>query len=424
MQAKPKWLEDIQNNSWNPELLISGGILFSLFQIPDFLHHWGILLLQKSGYFESLVIARILTIAVNGLIVGFTLHLIIRGFWVSAVCLSYVFPKGIRREKLENYEPIFKKKLQQIPDTVDFVILLETISSLIFALSFLFVLVLLSLFTTLMILVPHSSLAEQIGAGMFFVLRIGSGIVLFLAFLYLVDFVTLGRLKKIKGFDKFYYPIYTFFSWLSLAPIYRSAYYTLVTNIKTWKLIVVILIYAVLALVYTASKHPENEDFIYYKKYLASHVAYAVHQPNYYENLRPKTQLIRGASIQSDMISGKLLRIFVVHHKIFERITEINCGEINLQKTHQTEISACLDCLSKLYKIKIDARKINGLKWRIHEHPMTKEIGLITAIPIEQLTLGEHQIHIQINCSESQKKVLTRYGLKDENFVQIPFWKE
>lgn len=93
MQNKPQWLEDIQNNSWNPELLISGGILFSLIQIPEFLHQSGILLLQKSGYFESLVITRILMVVINGLIVGFTLHLIIGGFWVSAVCLSYVFPQ-------------------------------------------------------------------------------------------------------------------------------------------------------------------------------------------------------------------------------------------------------------------------------------------------------------------------------------------
>lgn len=101
---------------------------------------------------------------------------------------------------------------------------------------------------------------------------------------YAIDFLTLGKLKKLKRFSKIYFPIYVFFSWLSLAPIYRSAYYTLVTNIKSWKLLLGIVIYATLAVVYTLDSHPENN----YKQYLKNHTIHAIHRPAYYDNLRGK----------------------------------------------------------------------------------------------------------------------------------------
>ena len=96
---KPKWLENIQYNSWEPELFISGGAIFTLLQIPTFLRNYSEILLQETGFYESLIIAKLLIVAVNGLIAGFTFHLILRGFWIGMVCLSYVFPKGIQKEK-------------------------------------------------------------------------------------------------------------------------------------------------------------------------------------------------------------------------------------------------------------------------------------------------------------------------------------
>jgi len=424
MNQKPKWLENIQNNSWEPELFISGGIVFSLLQIPDLLYIWGILLLQQSGYFESLIIARILTIAVNGLIVGFILHLIIRGFWVASVCLSYVFPKGIQQEKLEDYQPVFQNKLKKIANTVDFVVLLETLSSLVFALSFLFVLVLLGIFVTLLILIPHSSLVEQIGATPFLILRIGSIISLGIALLYVLDFLTLGKLKKIKWFARFYLPIYTVFSWLSLSPIYRSAYYTLVTNIKSWKLSVVILIYAAVALIFTATTHPENEDFINYKKYLRNNTVTCIHSPNHYDNLRSKKELIGSASIQSEFVSGKFLRVFVVHHKIFERIKDLNCGKIDLDNMTQKQGKQQLQCLSQVYRLEIDKKPQDSVQWRFHQHPKTKEIGLLTVIPIHKIAVGEHLLQVKLTSPPSKLKRLQRYGLMNETFAEITFWKE
>jgi hypothetical protein len=36
----PKWLKKLQENSWELELLISGGAIFSLFQLTDVFLNW------------------------------------------------------------------------------------------------------------------------------------------------------------------------------------------------------------------------------------------------------------------------------------------------------------------------------------------------------------------------------------------------
>lgn len=121
------------------------------------------------------------------------------------------------------------------------------------------------------------------------------------------------------------------------------------------------------------------------------------------------------------MIRGELVRLFVVHHKVFERLADINCGEIDLDNANRTAINEYLNCLSKLYEIEVDNQQITGLKWQIYEHPTTQEIGLITGIPLKNLPIGEHQIQVKIKLVQTKRHLLNRYGLEDDTFVNIPF---
>ncbi len=53
----PKWLRNIQENSWELELLISGGAIFSLLQIDDFYIQWVAkvaIMANFSGFFSWL----------------------------------------------------------------------------------------------------------------------------------------------------------------------------------------------------------------------------------------------------------------------------------------------------------------------------------------------------------------------------------
>src|SRR5436190_17320790 len=97
----PKWLKRIQENSWEAEILISGGAIFSLFQLGDFAGQYVLHIKeirQTAGLNET---AMFLFMGINGITIGFITHLILRAFWVGLVCLNFAYPAGINFSKLK-----------------------------------------------------------------------------------------------------------------------------------------------------------------------------------------------------------------------------------------------------------------------------------------------------------------------------------
>jgi len=60
-------------------------------------------------------------------------------------------------------------------------------------------------------------------------------LLMIIALVFIIDFVTLGWLKRIPYFSKVYYPVYRVMSWLTLSPLYRRIYYGLISNLPKWK---------------------------------------------------------------------------------------------------------------------------------------------------------------------------------------------
>lgn len=98
-------LEKLQVNSWEPELLISGGAIFTLFQVSDI---W-ITYLENVAIITHFQFREIYTLlgvfSLETLKWGFVLHLILRTFWLSMVCINYVYPEGIKEERIKWKKP-------------------------------------------------------------------------------------------------------------------------------------------------------------------------------------------------------------------------------------------------------------------------------------------------------------------------------
>lgn len=414
----PDWLEDIQNRSWEPELFISGGAIFFLLQVTDYLSRQGFILLQKTGYYEPVLISNFVIAALNALIFGFAIHLISRGFWVAAITLSYVFPDGISAEKT-NYQPIFKEQVEKVQNTHDWVIRMETISSLLFTLSFFFATIILGVLITLLILVPHQGLAENIGNTNFFILKIIANTIIALGLIYMIDFFSLGWVKKQKSIAKIYYPIYVLFSILTLAPLYRTTYYTLVSNIKSWILIVIVIAYVGMAAVFTIWSRAGSLGVLLDKsKYIRLATPKNTFDVRYYENMRKKENLIEHASIQSDIIQENFLRLFIVHQRAVEKLMSKNCWDTN------AEADKTIDCYKNFYKILVDDSLQANVRWQQFTHPDTDEEGIIALIPIADLSKSEHTLKIVVNVnSVNDLKNLKTFGIEGATYAQIYFWK-
>ncbi|MFZ9700606.1 MAG: hypothetical protein ACO3AF_05935, partial [Flavobacteriales bacterium] len=72
----PEWLQKLQENSWELELLISGGAIFSLFQLTDVFLEW----INALGTINRVPGTFLMTIVgvaiVKTLTFGFSVHLI------------------------------------------------------------------------------------------------------------------------------------------------------------------------------------------------------------------------------------------------------------------------------------------------------------------------------------------------------------
>jgi len=148
-----KWLDILQQESWQLELIISGVAIFGLFQTFEPIINLTSSVAAKSmddtslSAISSVGFAAII-ICLLSLTICLIIHVILRGLWIGAVGLRY-FSGDIDYDVL-NYTDTFKNYLKKRIGSFDkYIAKLEDYCSLIFALSFLLVFFFLSFFITI-----------------------------------------------------------------------------------------------------------------------------------------------------------------------------------------------------------------------------------------------------------------------------------
>ena len=239
----PKWLEDLQQKSWEPEILLSGIVLYGMFKVPElldgFLSYFKLNIQGNSQDIDNLV--ALSKMGIYWLISGLIMHLICRGIWIGMVGLSYAFPEGIRMDKV-HYQNPFKEKVSKIAPYEQIVIRLEKISSALFSLSFMLFMSLVGgyLYFLIVLILPFTFCwlvldIDFVGIE-YQIFEVWVFIVLGIGILGLIDFVSLGFFRKFQRVAKLYWPLHQLISALTLSRFYRPIYYGMVTNINKWVL--------------------------------------------------------------------------------------------------------------------------------------------------------------------------------------------
>ena len=209
----PKWLQTIQLNSWEAELLISALVLYALFQVPDYLDEFSHRNFNRGS--ELIRLFNALEDGIKLLQFGYILHISVRGIWVASVGFSYVFPDGINNQNLK-FKGKFRKELDRNPSLVRNVLKLEELSSMIYGLSFTIFGIFIGLSTLLFFLIfvynytspysPNSITEDPTFFGIFAL------VYLFCVLLIFVDFVTSGLFRRKEWAVDWFYPVAWFFS--------------------------------------------------------------------------------------------------------------------------------------------------------------------------------------------------------------------
>ena len=416
----PKWLVRVQEQSWEPEILISGIVLLILTRMPDQIDLFVQYLKTQTTWvlwFTNLPenLSAFLKVAIYWTIFGLGAHLIMRIIWVSMVGLSYAFPEGIDRDKL-NYKGRFADMVQGLPDFPTQIQHLERICSTIYAITFLMFMLMIGVFIAIIALTSTIILwmiidSDSFMASLDVIDTYLNWAILIITVPYLIDFITLGGLKKIKWIHPIYRPIYRILGVLTLAPIYRPVYYGLVSNLKKRWLITGLIVYTgVSILLYgTVGANASNAHEMYSRMYNQSDYT------GYYEDIS-NGQISRVAHIPSEHVRGQAVRLFAIHNSGLEDSIARACEAYHQDSLRFPSPEGSwedLKCLNYFYIPVVDQDTIWEPEWWFRRDARYDQRGIFIWLDLAKYDRGKHDI-----------RLLYRFKGDLDNQAFITFWKD
>lgn len=398
----PEWLQRLQENSWELELLISGGAIFTLFQADDLLLGWRASLRIFTGlpgtdvlFFGVMLTTKILTL-------GFVLHLLSRAYWLCLVCINFVFPQGIRAEAIRWVKPFSAghesgDNLKQLIEEVD-------------------------RFCGMVIFTSIMSVMVLAGWLLLFVLGVGVGswlttamslnydfwwTVWFVGFgLYVVDLLTMGMLRRIPYLSYGLWPLFGLFDAVTLRRHYQPALFLFNTNVKKGRFLIGVSSFVVVAVLFAwgsvqkafhwPSFYDQREHrFNMSSEPYASFAFYRdAHKPdgNYRTFIDKKVQ------------EGNVMEYFLTYEKWMDEVI------------NQVEGLDPNNMLAGIMHIEIDGIPMTNLVW----HPASVGIyqkGIMCMIPIEDFGNGRHILRVT-NVAE----IAVEHEDAPRMDLEIPFW--
>ena len=422
-----QWLDILQQESWQLELIISGFAIYGLFMIIEPIEIANVEA-QYDNNMSRVFIMQGLEISWYILTINLLIHVILRGLWIGAVGLRYV-SGDIDYDEL-NYSSKFREHLTKRVGSFDnYVAKLEKYCSVIFAVTFLLLFYLLglltlaSLFTVLGISVDGERSSDLIRYWILIPLIVFLGIGSSLTF---IDFVTQGWLKKKKWTTWFYYPIYWVFKYLTLSFLYRPIVYNFLdTKFGRRLSLVLVPLYIGVAIIAGTGFSTSN----YWHKDLNSNTIIA-NKENYDDAVLKNTNYVRLASIPSKVISDKFLNVFILYGSTveddvfyFNKDLKPDIDNRGLYSTFETGrvqtknrdslLRAYMSTLQEMYRLKIDTTQYDFEF--VYSLNKREQEGFETYLDISNLNTGKHVLEVSRK-DHSNDEVYYR------RIIQIPFW--
>ena len=439
-----QWLKKLERESWQLELLVSAFTIFLLIGANKNFGEYLIDLNYKYSFESFLGLAvfflSLIYTSIQVLTAFLVIHLLLRGFWIGAIGLRSVQP-SIAYEKL-NYSEFFMEKLKKKVIGLDrLVVILDELCSVIFSLSFLIIFMILSfglyflfLGVVSVLLVSVMRLFSDEPNSIMIGILASSTITIFITGLvYLIDYFTLGFIKKVKWLNKVYYPIYKFYSAITLSFISRSIYYNLISKYSKKKIRFFYLI--LIGLVMTSAL----VNFDQYQYYPEGETDLVVER-NYYDDSRNEEEYVEKVSVESKFISGSFMSLFIRYDPRDNEKIQSNCSDfeplkkdgfnarmkfivedggffIRTERFEDEDKDRLLACLHSFYQVSINDSTYREIKYYFHQHPLKSQKGILAVISTEGFLPGENIVKIgqsYMDSSDSTQVV--------DDFATFPVW--
>jgi len=403
----PDWLKNLQENSWELELLVSGGAIFSLIQVSDlFLETIGTM--RITAHLPGIGIVMIVgMLGIKILTIGFIVHLILRAFWLGLVCINYVFPVGINADKLKHKRPFKPKHVEG--DMKEHIMRVDSLCGTIMFISIISAVAitgLLILFCIVIYLII--SFENTTGAA---TMELVATVFVVNLWLYVFDLLLMGLFRRIPLLSYVIFPFFWLFDLFSFRFFYQRSLNLFSTNVKKVRFFLGALLFAAGAFVatylsiYRAMHWPNPFDGREYKWQMAegSEINYKFYRDQMDESERAR------ASIQSKLIHSNYLDVFLLYQRVQDNL---------IADSHPAD---SMKTYSRIVGVMIDDSIYNEVTWHPTWNKELTNIGISAMIEIRHLSNGEHilKVYTKFDWKDEQEKFDRGYM---ESF--IPFWKD
>jgi hypothetical protein len=389
-----EWLEKLQQESWQLELLISGFALYGVYGSKPAIIEFGNYIDVASA---DGIVATLAGFAVTILKAGWALffinllvHIILRGLWIGAIGLRYV-SREIDYDALNYSEWMTNYLRRKVGSYDDYIERLEKLCSVLFAYTFLLFFLVVSTMVFVGTLglfgfVANKLVEESIlGQGVFSLFMMGY---LLCALVVFFDFITLGLIRRIKDptFAKGYGFLYRFFSYITLSFLYRALLYNFLDDKYTRRLFLLGIPYVFTVLIISPSLYTNGNSVIPDSTLLSNRMYDAavgnMIQHRFYDDLRGLDETptaIKALSIDRYAYDDRDMMVFIRIDQDFDEVISKEEGlepifKVGFHSTFGRAVhkSAVVDSIKDLEAVLLEPL----VQAKVKERKLLKEQGL------------------------------------------------
>jgi len=414
--SQKNWLQRLKNESWEAELLVSAVAIFAIlksFAILDWLIITFIDRLDPSQYDFGYFILVMGYLAIGILAAMFTIHFVLRAYWIGLVGLNSVFPDYGLEDSA--YSPIYTKKiLGVLPKINQSITKIDELCSVIFSAAFAFMLI--YLFATVsacLYLILFNFLEDYLP---FWLLILPLGILALILIFGMIISIP-ANMKKYHSNNTIQHLYFLYARWGALTmygPLYKSILQITMlfgSNFKKKKgLVKMVLFMLFIGIVFGATKMLDS-NFSYLLNYSYIQDTTKFHS-SYYANNNIKEDFLFTPEIDSDVFDESTIKLFIPlfkHEiKLLKNTCEIDVSDnvSNKKEKERNRIrNLYLDCYQKQNKIFIDDKPVQ-ISFLKTNHSKTDQYGILGYINID-IKKGQHRLLVQKTLGEQNVKEWT-----------------
>ena len=426
-----------QRDSWQLEVFISGGIVYWLYSITDNFQGFFFEVYPVSFTTSNQIILLFGAYTITrALLIGFAANLLLRAIWLAYLGINYWYPDGLNKERLPQ-NVAESDRISRSKSAAERLLSIERWCNLSFSFAVVFALF---GFSVLVIMSGLIYVLLQFNGENFFensLVTYTILIVLILLQLGIMDKLFYSKGSPGSRWGKFRDGLSRVLDILSLSFLFKREFLVLRTNAKRWFVYGITAIYLGLALLISINQIGAYYPFGTFNiKTFDDRTQYDISRVPEMNALRYETALTPGRNsfygcIQSEIISDDYIKLFVVSWVNFDRYLKdrfAHYGFSTDSPTFDTQQQyddyrsknqlAYQRTLNDLFTVKIDEVEQGTLNWKQYVHPISKEEGYVTFIPIDSLIKKEYLLKVETRYFGNNDSI--RKGL----WMSIPFWKQ